>query len=144
MTRHIERRIRILIADDHPVLLRGLRIVLNAQPDLEVVAEATDGEQALECALSSRGLPRAPGTTWREFCALLAQRGMELPGDFAEQFDDVRYGSLAGALAPPTQARLRATVTAAIAADRSPRLARQLRAWSGLVRSLLQRARATE
>ena len=43
---------RILIADDHPVVLRGLRIVLNAQPDLEVVAEATDGEQALERSLS--------------------------------------------------------------------------------------------
>jgi DNA-binding NarL/FixJ family response regulator len=43
---------RILIADDHPVVLRGLRIVLNAQPDLEVVAEATDGEQAIERALA--------------------------------------------------------------------------------------------
>src|SRR4051812_20771201 len=43
---------RILIADDHPVVLRGLRNVLNAQPDLEVVAEATDGEQALQYALS--------------------------------------------------------------------------------------------
>lgn len=43
---------RILIADDHPVVLRGLRIVLNAQPDLEVVAEATDGEQAIERALT--------------------------------------------------------------------------------------------
>ena len=43
---------RILIADDHPVVLRGLRIVLNAQPDLEVVAEATDGEQAVERTLT--------------------------------------------------------------------------------------------
>ena len=43
---------RLLIADDHPVVLRGLRLVLNAQPDLEVVAEATDGEQAVERALS--------------------------------------------------------------------------------------------
>jgi DNA-binding NarL/FixJ family response regulator len=43
---------RILIADDHPVVLRGLRLVLNGQPDLEVVAEATDGEQAVERALS--------------------------------------------------------------------------------------------
>jgi DNA-binding NarL/FixJ family response regulator len=32
----------ILIADDHPVVLRGLRMVLNAQADLEVIAEATD------------------------------------------------------------------------------------------------------
>jgi DNA-binding NarL/FixJ family response regulator len=43
---------RLLIADDHPVVLRGLRLVLNAQPDLQVVAEASDGEQAVERALS--------------------------------------------------------------------------------------------
>jgi DNA-binding NarL/FixJ family response regulator len=42
----------ILIADDHPIVLRGLRMVLDAQPDLTVVAEATDGEQAVERALS--------------------------------------------------------------------------------------------
>jgi len=42
---------RILIADDHPVVLRGLRIVLNAQPDLEVIAEARDGDEAVEQAL---------------------------------------------------------------------------------------------
>jgi DNA-binding NarL/FixJ family response regulator len=42
----------ILIADDHPIVLRGLRMVLNGQPDLEVVAEATDGEQAVENTLS--------------------------------------------------------------------------------------------
>ena len=42
----------ILIADDHPIVLRGLRMVLDAQPDLEVVAEATDGDQAVERALS--------------------------------------------------------------------------------------------
>jgi DNA-binding NarL/FixJ family response regulator len=43
---------RILIADDHPIVLNGLRTVLNAQPDLEVVAEATDGEEAVARALS--------------------------------------------------------------------------------------------
>jgi DNA-binding NarL/FixJ family response regulator len=42
----------ILIADDHPIVLNGLRTVLNAQPDLAVVAHATDGEQAVEQALS--------------------------------------------------------------------------------------------
>ena len=42
----------ILIADDHPIVLRGLRMVLDAQPDLAVVAEATDGDQAVERALS--------------------------------------------------------------------------------------------
>src|SRR4051812_36933325 len=43
---------RILIADDHPIVLKGLRTVLNAQPDLEVVAEATDGAEAVERALA--------------------------------------------------------------------------------------------
>jgi DNA-binding NarL/FixJ family response regulator len=43
---------RILVADDHPIVLRGLKTVLNAQPDCEVVAEATDGEEAVNLALS--------------------------------------------------------------------------------------------
>ena len=43
---------RILVADDHPIVLRGLRMVLDAQSDLEVVAEATDGDQAVEQAVS--------------------------------------------------------------------------------------------
>jgi DNA-binding NarL/FixJ family response regulator len=42
----------ILIADDHPIVLRGLRMVLDAQPDLAVVAEATDGDEAVERAVS--------------------------------------------------------------------------------------------
>ena len=48
----IPLKTRILVADDHPVVLRGLRQVLDAQPDLEVVAEATDGDEAVERALS--------------------------------------------------------------------------------------------
>src|SRR5688572_31768159 len=43
---------RILVADDHPIVLRGLKTVLNAQPDFEVVAEATDGDEAVERALA--------------------------------------------------------------------------------------------
>ena len=43
---------RILVADDHPIVLRGLRMVLDAQPDLEVVAEATDGDAAVERAVA--------------------------------------------------------------------------------------------
>ncbi len=48
----IPLKTRILIADDHPIVLRGLRTVLNAQPDLEVVAQATDGQEAVERALA--------------------------------------------------------------------------------------------
>ncbi|MFQ5595270.1 MAG: response regulator [Anaerolineae bacterium] len=41
---------RILIADDHGVLRAGLRILLNAEPDLEVVGEAADGHETLRLA----------------------------------------------------------------------------------------------
>jgi DNA-binding NarL/FixJ family response regulator len=43
---------RILVADDHPIVRSGLKRVLDAQPDLEVVAEAEDGAQAVELALA--------------------------------------------------------------------------------------------
>jgi DNA-binding NarL/FixJ family response regulator len=39
---------RLLLADDHVMVRRGLRLVLDAEPDLEVVAEASDGIEALE------------------------------------------------------------------------------------------------
>jgi DNA-binding NarL/FixJ family response regulator len=42
---------RILVADDHEIVRQGLKLVLNAEPDLEVVAEAADGEQAVQRAL---------------------------------------------------------------------------------------------
>ena len=42
---------RILLADDHTVVREGLRMVLNSVPDLEVVAEAGDGADAVERAL---------------------------------------------------------------------------------------------
>jgi len=42
---------RILVADDHAVVRQGLKLILNAEPDLEVVAEAADGAAATELAL---------------------------------------------------------------------------------------------
>jgi two-component system, NarL family, response regulator NreC len=39
--------IRILIADDHAIVRSGLRALLGADPDLEVVGEAADGDEAL-------------------------------------------------------------------------------------------------
>ena len=39
--------IRILLVDDHPVIRAGLRAMLDQQPDLEVVAEAADGQSAV-------------------------------------------------------------------------------------------------
>ena len=47
--------IRLLIADDHPVVRAGLRGILDNQPDFEVVGEAADGAEAV--ALTGRLLP---------------------------------------------------------------------------------------
>jgi len=42
------RKTRIVLADDHALVLEGLRALLTAEPDLHVVATATDGERLLE------------------------------------------------------------------------------------------------
>jgi two-component system, NarL family, response regulator len=47
--------IRVLIADDHPVVREGLAAILRSEPDVQVVAEATDGVHA--CALYDQHLP---------------------------------------------------------------------------------------
>jgi DNA-binding NarL/FixJ family response regulator len=41
---------RILLADDHALVRRGLRMILDAEPDLTVVAEAADGTEAVAAA----------------------------------------------------------------------------------------------
>src|SRR5579875_3331576 len=41
------QRIRVLLADDHAVLRAGLRALLAGEPDMEVIGEATDGEDAI-------------------------------------------------------------------------------------------------
>lgn len=46
--------IRVLIADDHAVVRRGLKSFLDTEPDIEVVAEATDGASAVDLAAAHR------------------------------------------------------------------------------------------
>lgn len=46
--------IRILIADDHAIIRRGLRTLLEHEPGLQVVAEASDGREAIEAAKRER------------------------------------------------------------------------------------------
>ena len=44
------KKIRVLLADDHAILRAGVRMLLDAQPDMAVVAEAADGEEAIRRA----------------------------------------------------------------------------------------------
>lgn len=63
------KKIRVLIADDHPIVRRGLRTVLRTQPDMELVGEAADGaqatrvirEQAPDIALLDLQMPQQDG-----------------------------------------------------------------------------------
>lgn len=41
-------KIRLVVADDHAILRSGLRMLINAQPDMEVVGEAADGIEAVQ------------------------------------------------------------------------------------------------
>ena len=47
-------RIRLLVADDHPVVRDGLRAMLATQPDMELVGEATTGTEAVQRARALR------------------------------------------------------------------------------------------
>ena len=60
---------RILLADDHALVRRGVRMILDHQPDLTVVAEAADGAEAVQCvrerevdlAILDVAMPRVTG-----------------------------------------------------------------------------------
>ncbi len=60
---------KVLVADDHGIVRAGIRLLLERQPDISVVAEAADGVEAVEKALAERpnlcildvGMPRLTG-----------------------------------------------------------------------------------
>ena len=44
----MKKNLRILLVDDHRVLRTGMKLLISSQPDFQVVAEASDGKEALE------------------------------------------------------------------------------------------------
>jgi len=53
-TTSVTGKTRILLADDHALVRRGVRLILDSEPDLAVVAEAGDGAEAVELARERR------------------------------------------------------------------------------------------
>ncbi|HEX4790200.1 MAG TPA: response regulator transcription factor [Actinospica sp.] len=75
------KKIRVLIADDHPMVRQGLRVFLELEPDLEVVGEAADGARAAE--LTAQLLPDVvlldlvmPGVDGLAALETLAEQGL--------------------------------------------------------------------
>jgi DNA-binding NarL/FixJ family response regulator len=89
-------RRRILLADDHAMVRRGLRLVLDAEPDLVVVAEAGDGVAALEAGLRDEvdlavldvSMPRMTGL---QAAAELSRRRPGLPILMLSMHDSEQY-----------------------------------------------------
>jgi DNA-binding NarL/FixJ family response regulator len=87
---------RVLLADDHTVVRSGLKLVLDAQPDIQVVAEAGDGAEAVQKALSPEvdlaildvAMPRMTGL---QAVAELQKRRPELRVLILSMYDDERY-----------------------------------------------------
>jgi DNA-binding NarL/FixJ family response regulator len=87
---------RILLADDHAVVRRGLRLVLDGEPDLEVVAEAGDGAEAIEragegevdLAILDISMPRMTGL---QAARELTRRRPDLPVLMLSMHDDEQY-----------------------------------------------------
>ena len=44
----------VVLVDDHPLVRQGMRAVIDAQPDMEVVGEASDGDQAVKVCIERK------------------------------------------------------------------------------------------
>jgi DNA-binding NarL/FixJ family response regulator len=86
----------VLVADDHAVVRHGVRSILNAQPDFEVRAEASDGVEAVDKTIALRpalvildvSMPRMTGL---DAAAALAGRAPEIRLLMLSMHDDEQY-----------------------------------------------------
>jgi DNA-binding NarL/FixJ family response regulator len=89
----VETIIRVMVVDDHELVRAGLRTLLQAEPDMQIVAEAATGSQALTRAVSSQPrvvlldarLPDIPGPdVCRGLCAALPDVAVAMLTTFSD------------------------------------------------------------
>jgi DNA-binding NarL/FixJ family response regulator len=88
--------VRILLADDHALVRQGVRMILDAQPDLRVVAEAGDGAEAVELVRTEQvdlavldvAMPRMTGL---QAAREIARRREDLPILMLSMHDNEQY-----------------------------------------------------
>ena len=68
--------IRVLLAEDHETVRQGLKLLINGQPDMEVVAEAGDGQAAIDTAAALRPHVAVVDISMPQMNGLAATRGM--------------------------------------------------------------------
>ncbi len=92
----LQALLRVLVVDDHPIVREGVRRILEAAPDMQVVGEANDGASAL--ALAARLLPDAavvdvglPDMSGLELVRLLKAQRAELTVVMLSMYDDAEY-----------------------------------------------------
>jgi DNA-binding NarL/FixJ family response regulator len=88
--------VRVLIADDHGIVRSGLRLLLERQPDIEVIGEAADGAEARELAVRER--PdlaildvRMPKLTGLQVTREIKRQAPEVSVLILSMHDDERY-----------------------------------------------------
>ena len=116
--------LRLLVADDQPIIRRGLALMLGAEDDIEVVGQAADGQQALELARTLRPdvvvmdlqMPRGGGVAaTRQLAALLPQVRVVVLTTFDDDelvYEAVRAGAHAYLLKDAAEADVLETVRA--------------------------------
>ncbi len=117
-------RIRVLVADDQPLIRRGMSLLLSAEADIEVVGQAADGVEAVALALALRPdvvlmdlhMPRKSGVlATREICTALPQTRVMVLTTFDSDdlvFDAVRAGAQAYLLKDASEDEVLETVRA--------------------------------
>jgi DNA-binding NarL/FixJ family response regulator len=133
-------RLRLLIADDQPLIRRGLAMMLGDESDIEVVGQAVDGVDAIEQALALRPdiivmdlqMPRASGVVaTREITAKLPATGVVVLTTFDHDelvFEAIRAGARAYLLKDAAEAEVLETIHAVHRGESrmSPSIARKV------------------